>query len=96
MGGLPISKNILTIKTKSKMKKVIALVVLLSALSIKIGQNRHREACREISRKMESDPNFGGDLDIETVTTKYGFDLEWSETPTVVDYYIVGFKHMAK
>ena len=96
MGGLPISKNILTIKTKSKMKKVIALVVLLSALSIKIGQNRHREACREISRKMESDPEFGGDLDIETVTTKYGFDLEWSETPTVVDYYIVGFKHMAK
>ena len=78
------------------MKKVIALVVLISALSIKIGQNRHREACREISRKMESDPEFGGDLDIETVSAKYGFNLEWSETPTVVDYFIVGFKHMVK
>jgi hypothetical protein len=78
------------------MKKIIALVVLLSALSIKIGQNRHREACREISRKMESDPNFGGDLDIETVTTKYGFDLEWSETPTVADYWFVGFKYVVK
>jgi hypothetical protein len=78
------------------MKKVIVLIILLSALSIKIGQNRHREACREIAQKMESDPNFGGDLDIETVTTKYGFDLEWSETPTVADYFIVGLKHMIK
>lgn len=78
------------------MKKVIALVVLISALSIKIGQNRHREACREISNRMESNPNFGGDLDIETVTTKYGFDLEWSETPTVVDYLIVGVKYVVK
>jgi hypothetical protein len=62
------------------MKKIIALVVLLSALSIKIGP----------------DPNFGGDLDIETVTTKYGFDLEWSETPTVADYWFVGFKYVVK
>jgi hypothetical protein len=74
---------------------VLALC-LISALSIKIGQNRHREACREIAQKMESDPNFGGDLDIETVTTKYGFDLEWSETPTVVDYLIVGVKYVVK
>lgn len=78
------------------MKKVIALVVLISALSIKIGQNRHREACREISNRMESNPNFGGDLDIETVTTKYGFDLDWHQEPTVVDYWVVGLKHMVK
>ena len=79
------------------MKKLIVLALcLLSALSRKIGQNRHREACREISRKMESDPNFGGDLDIETVSAKYGFDLEWSETPTVVDYYVVGVKYLIK
>jgi hypothetical protein len=45
---------------------------------------------------MESDPEFGGDLDIETVSAKYGFNLEWSETPTVMDYFIVGFKHMVK
>jgi hypothetical protein len=45
---------------------------------------------------MESDPNFGGDLDIETVSAKYGFDLEWSETPTVVDYYVVGVKYLIK
>jgi hypothetical protein len=79
------------------MKKVIVLALcLLSALSIKIGQNRHREACREISRKMESDPEFGGDLDIETVSAKYGFNLEWSETPTVMDYFIVGVKYVVK
>jgi len=79
------------------MKKLIVLALcLLSALSIKIGQNRHRDACGEISRKMESDPNFGGDLDIETVSAKYGFDLEWSETPTVVDYYVVGVKYLIK
>ena len=74
---------------------VLALC-LLSALSIKIGQNRHREACREISRKMESDPNFGGDLDIETVTTKHGFNLEWHQEPTVADYFIVGVKYVVK
>jgi hypothetical protein len=74
---------------------VLALC-LISALSIKIGQNKHREACREIAQKIESDPEFGGDLDIETVTTKYGFDLEWSETPTVADYWFVGLKHMIK
>lgn len=78
------------------MKKVIVLLCLISAISIKIGQNRHREACREIANRMESDPEFGGDLDIETVTTKYGFDLEWSETPTVVDYLIVGVKYVVK
>jgi hypothetical protein len=79
------------------MKKVIVLALcLLSALSIKIGQNRHREACREIANKMESDPEFGGDLDIETVSAKHGFNLEWHQEPTMVDYCVVGFKYMTK
>ncbi len=78
------------------MKKVIALVVLISALSIKIGQNRHREACREISRKMELDSEFGGDLDIETVSAKHGFNLEWHQEPTVADFYISGLKQIVK
>jgi hypothetical protein len=78
------------------MKKVIILICLISALSIKIGKNRHREACREISSRMESDPDFGGDLDIETVSAKYGFNLEWHQEPTVMDYFIVGVKYVVK
>ncbi len=77
------------------MKKVTLIAtILIATIPAILGYQNYTKARVEISSRMESDPSFGGDLDIETVTTKHGFSLEWHQEPTLVDFYISGLKQI--
>lgn len=71
------------------MKKLLVLGVLV--LPLVIGKIKYQKACKSIAHKME-DKDWGGDLDIETELTKFGFNISCMETPTLIDYYKAGLK----
>lgn len=59
-------------------------IYLLSSAYI-IGQNNYDEAQIDIAYSE------GSDSDIEIILYQYGFDIEWHESPSTIDYITSGF-----